>query len=102
MSLYSVNLMDCYFHFNLYYYVIVGRMMTWEDIKRALLHFPVGVYVAWLITVNSALGIMMGFTFLIYEVMNDWRKEDKSYKDVYGYAIGLGIGAFGLYIWRLF
>ncbi len=72
--------------------------MNVDDIRRALLHFPVGVFVAWLILVNPALGIMLGITFLVYEIMNDWRKKDWSYKDVYGYAFGLAVGSLLIFI----
>ena len=74
--------------------------MTKNELIRAAMHFPVGVAVACLISWSLAHGIMLGIAFLIYEIMNDWRKKDWSYKDVYGYIWGLAIGAIILLILR--
>jgi predicted DNA repair protein MutK len=73
--------------------------MTKQDFIRALLHFPVGLFVAWLISWSVAQGVMMGVAFLTYEVIEDWRIKDRSYKDVYGYALGLGVGSVAVYLW---
>ena len=78
--------------------------MSKEDMIRAALHLPVGLFVAWVMTVNATAGWINGLSFLAYEVLNDWRKHDHSYKDVFGYCIGLGIGTvlFGNFLQRLF
>jgi hypothetical protein len=71
--------------------------MNKADIKRAALHFPVGVFAAWLATVAWVLCLVFGAGFLTYEVIEDWRSRDKGYKDVFGFLIGLGVGAVALY-----
>ena len=73
--------------------------MSRDDLLRALLHFPVGLFVAWLISWNTGQGVMLGVAFLMYELLNDWRKVDSSYKDVLGYVWGLAIGSVGVYLW---
>ena len=61
--------------------------------KRALLHFPVGLFAVFLmLRVDLALGVVFAISFLVYEAMEDWRIHDKSYLDIYGYLLGLGIG----------
>ena len=61
--------------------------------KRALLHFPVGLFTVFLLLrVDLALGVVFAISFLVYEAMEDWRIHDKSYLDIYGYLLGLGIG----------
>ncbi len=72
-------------------------MMTKNEIIRALLHLPVGLMNAWFFSFNEMLGLAMVITFLCYEAMNDWRKVDWSYKDIFGYAIGLGMGGIAIY-----
>lgn len=64
------------------------------DFKRAALHFPVGVFTAWLGTVSPVTCGVFGAGFLVYEVLEDWRLKDRSYKDVFGYLIGIGAGTF--------
>lgn len=73
--------------------------MSKDEIKRAILHFPIGLFVAWVVTFNPTLCWVLGVTFLVYEIMNDWRKKDWSYKDVFGYSFGLGFGAIGVFLW---
>ncbi len=75
--------------------------MSKDDILRALMHFPVGVYVAWLVTVDPTLCWLLGISFLVYEAMNDWRKKDWSYKDILGFTVGLGVGSFGVFLWGI-
>jgi len=76
--------------------------MNKDEFIRFWLHFPVGLLIAGLICAGlfySELmvyglvgGVLLGFTFLVYEVINDWRKVDWSYKDVFGEVFGLGTG----------
>ena len=66
--------------------------LTKKEWFRFWLHFPIGVLcgllLIWFVTVY--LGIILSIAFLVYEIMNDWRKGDKSYKDVVGFVWGLG------------
>lgn len=71
------------------YYVV-----NWTDTKRAAEHLPVGVLVAWALGHSPYLGVTMAVTFLTYEVAQDWRKHDQSFKDILGFLIGLSVGAF--------
>lgn len=68
------------------------------DLKRAALHFPVGLFVAWLSQVNVPVCYLLGVGFLVYEVAEDWRVGDRSFLDIYGYLVGLGVGAAVLYL----
>lgn len=68
--------------------------MSKSDMIRAALHFPVGIYTAWLGTFNPVVCLVFGLGFLFYEGIEDWRIKDRSYKDVFGYLIGIGVGSF--------
>lgn len=75
-----------------------------DEFIRALLHFPVGLmailimaYVKPLL-VGVSIGCLGGFSFLVYEAMNDWRKEDWSYKDVIGFVAGIYFGGFLIWL----
>jgi len=67
--------------------------------SEALFHFPVGLFTAFLLHINPALGCLFGLGFISYEVMEDWRIHDKSYLDLYGWLLGLGLG--GVILWLL-
>lgn len=60
-------------------------------ISRALIHIPVGMLNVFLFLLIPELGIIFGIGFMVYEVMQDWRIADRSYFDVRGWLIGLGI-----------
>lgn len=77
-----------------------GRSLTKQDIIRAALHFPVGMFTAWLGTINPVVCAVFGAGFLVYEALEDWRIKDLSYKDVFGYLIGIGAGSVILYLVR--
>ena len=64
--------------------------MTKKDWFRFWLHFPVGVFCGVLSFFNAIAGLVLSFSFISYEVLNDWRKHDSSYKDVFGFAFGYG------------
>lgn len=72
--------------------------MTKSDIARAALHFPVGIFTAWLGTFTPIVTIVFGLGFLVYETIEDWRIKDRSYKDVFGYLIGIGVGSFAFWM----
>jgi len=59
---------------------------------RALIHFPVGLFNAFLLWFNTPLGIIFSIGFIAYEIIEDWRIYDRSYLDLYGWLFGLGIG----------
>ena len=68
------------------------------DAFRAVLHFPVGVFTAWLGTVAPVTCAVFGAGFLIYETLEDWRIADRSYKDVFGYLVGIAVGSVLFYL----
>ena len=72
-----------------------------KDAIRFWLHFPVGCLCAWLTFNHVALGISLTAWFALYEIMNDWRKVDHSYKDIYGAVFGFGIVATMLVVYQL-
>lgn len=71
--------------------------MTKLDLIRAIIHFPVGMFAAWLLLIHPPTGMAFTFSFIAYEFINDWRKHDNSYKDIYGFLWGFSIGVAGLY-----
>lgn len=77
------------------------KKMGKDDWHRFWMHFPMGMFAALLLTQPKTLwiGIALAFSFLVYEIMNDWRKKDWSYKDVCGFV--WGIGAVGLIIYLI-
>ena len=66
---------------------------SFTDYRRLFMHIPCGIVGAFFIWINLTLGIVFNLTFLIYEVVQDWRTNDKSFHDIKGYCWGLGIGA---------
>lgn len=72
-----------------------------NNLYRAILHFPAGVLAAALITIVAPLGLLFGVTFLTYEISQDWRKGDNAFKDILGFAWGIGAGGVGYAIWGL-
>ena len=72
--------------------------MNKADIARAALHFPVGVFAAWLSAVAWVMCLTFSIGFLTYEVAEDWRTKDRGYKDVFGFLVGFGTGAVALFL----
>lgn len=64
-----------------------------SDGFRAVLHFPVGVFTAWLGVRTPMICLVFGLGFLVYEALEDWRIKDRGYKDVFGYLIGIAAGS---------
>ena len=72
--------------------------MSKQDWHRFWLHFPVGCLCSMLVDKSEWQGILLTFIFVAYEILNDWRKHDSSYKDVFGFAFGFGTVAIILYL----
>jgi len=68
---------------------------------RLALHFPIGMVGAVLTLWHPPSGIMLMVYFICYEVLNDWRKKDSSYKDVIGGALGFGLTSLILFVINL-
>ena len=81
-------------------------LMTKSDIYRALLHFPVGLLACDFTFQAPVPGAIFSIGFLTYEVIEDWRIKDRSYKDIWGYLVGYAlVGILRLYImpfWAFF
>ena len=60
---------------------------------RFWLHFPIGIFIVAVFVIHPYLAWLNAIAFLTYEVMNDWRKKDNSYKDVVGFCFGLAVGS---------
>ena len=54
------------------------------------MHFPIGVACSLLLEFKSLHGVLLTVWFIAYELFNEIGKEDKSYKDVIGGAVGFG------------
>ena len=65
------------------------------------MHVPWGMLAVGLFLYDPLLGLTACFIEVAYEGFNDWRKKDKSYKDVVGIAWGILIGGYILLILRL-
>ena len=72
---------------------------TKDEIERFFLHVPVGVLAAVLTLWDAPLGLGFSGAFLFYEGIQDWKKDDWSYKDVFGFMAAYGVT--GLLLWLL-
>ena len=73
--------------------------MKRDDWVRLAIHLPWGLIAAVLFIPDRLLGFTAFWGMLVYEGFNDWRKGDKSYKDILGITWGFLLGAFA--IWML-
>ncbi len=76
--------------------------MTEADWKRVVLHIPVGMLGVLFILNCLPVGIVFCLSTWLYEVMDDWRSKDKSFKDVLGICWGYGLGGLVIVIYKLF
>lgn len=67
------------------------QAMSLLDIWRVVLHFPVGCFAGWLISVMPVIGVVFSLGFLTYEVVEDWRIADRGYKDIFGFLLGIAV-----------
>lgn len=72
-----------------------------DDWKRFFMHFPVGVICAWLVFQIPAIGIIASIGFMFYEVLEDWRIKDLSFKDMLGFLWGFIFTSLALVIMNL-
>ncbi len=77
-------------------YITWKRLTISRDLKRFLLHLPAGVLAAVLCDYSWGLGIPFFAGFLTYQVVEDWRICDSSYKDILGFLTGFGATAASL------
>ena len=71
-----------------------------KDLIRWLIHIPIGGVIAYMIMrIDPVMGSVVAFYFFGYEVLEDWRVADRSFKDVFGSLIGMIATGFVLHIW---
>lgn len=90
--------------------------MPRDEVIRLVMHLPNGMFAGWAMFgfplprlvpieptwLSFGIGLAVLFVFLIYQVFNEWRKADHSWKDIQGIAWGLVISVAVLGIlWRL-
>lgn len=68
---------------------------------RNAFHYVAGGIAAWAAFYIPMLCLSLCLSFLAYEIMNDWRKQDNSYHDVLEFVIGIYVVATGLMIWGI-
>ncbi len=80
------------------------RVPPWM-LDRQVAHIPVGLVTSWLMflwpldVAASVLwgarltAVMLFLGFILYELSEDWRINDWAFRDLEGFAIGLGVGA---------
>ena len=64
-----------------------------KTIYRCLLHLPVGLFAGWLTNQFAVAGIIFAVGFLVYQVAEDWRINDRSYHDIFGFLIGFAVSS---------
>lgn len=63
------------------------------NVARFVIHFPLGLFNAWLNKHAGFSGPTFTAGFLAYEFLENQACNDKSYKDVLGWLAGLTVGA---------
>jgi hypothetical protein len=74
----------------------LGRYVNKDITWRLFIHIPVGMAAVAMGLVSPVLGVGLGAYFGLYELAQDWRKKDCGYKDIAGFAWGLGIAGVAL------
>jgi hypothetical protein len=64
------------------------------------MHVPAGIFSAVLMSGWPLAGAALFAGFLVYEIVEDWRISDHSYKDVVSYLYGFGGTAAAIAIYR--
>lgn len=75
----------------------IGR----EEVKRVLLHIPLGLFTCVLGYIYSWLALAFTISFLAYELSQDWVVIDNSYKDIKGWLWGIGIGGLAVFVLKM-
>ena len=68
------------------------RLPKRGDDKRFWMHIPVGIIAVLTIIVSPVAAVMLLVTFLVYQVMEDWKIGDHSYIDINGFMAGIFAG----------
>lgn len=71
-----------------------------RDLIRWALHLPIGAIIAYaILRIDPTFGVMIGIFFLAYEILEDIRVRDWSFKDVFGSLISMIATGFIITIW---
>lgn len=72
------------------------------DMRRALIHFPVGIITIW----SGEAGLIYPFVllagFIIYELNEDMHVKDKAFLDIAGFIAGTWVAAVSLLALKFF
>lgn len=74
------------------YWIEAGTEM--DKVKsryRIMIHIPVGGITVYLLSVSVHLAWIMFIGFMLYELNEDWHREDNAWKDIKGYLWGLAL-----------
>jgi len=72
-----------------------------QEIKRVLLHLPLGLLACLLAYAHWSLSLVFTASFLYYELNEDMHLSDEAFKDVKGFAWGIGIGGIIIFVMKL-
>ena len=60
---------------------------------RNAFHYVAGGVAGWILTLNPIAGLGLMFSFMIYEICQDWRKQDWSFRDILEFIIAFFVVA---------
>jgi len=63
-----------------------------DKVFRALIHFPVGI-ICGILSIIPVAAVLFFVGFMIYELNEDYHLKDMAWIDIFGFLIGLPIGA---------
>ena len=68
--------------------------LSWQQrAVRAAIHIPVGIIASLSVLAHFAIALSFTLAFLAYEITEDWRIKDSGFHDIFGFIIGLAVGA---------
>ena len=68
----------------------MARFNKEQILTNVLPHVPVGLFNGWIMD-DPATGILLGFGFLFYELMDKRENQDQAAPAILGWLIGLGM-----------
>ena len=74
------------------------KFPTRTVVTRASLHTPLGALTVWAGEQHWVFALVLMFTFLAYEVTEDWRIRDNAYIDIRSFLAGFVVALVGFEI----
>lgn len=68
---------------------------------RNAFHYIAGGIAGWFLITNPLASIGLMLAFMIYEIAQDWRKNDWSFHDILEFVVVFYVVATGLNIWEM-